>query len=249
MPRFVFEDEEEIFSLIEEANSYRLKIDSPEIREEHVEEFMDKTVEWLSTNPEKGILIDFKRVKMVCSGFTISLSRYYTDIKNRGLNVRLVNVNPKLEPYIDVSNITVVMSLPEKPVLSARELLRDISDNLTDHDLKKKYGLSSKGLASMFRKLLMKGLITRRDLAHRMGIETREITVCLNGIGVAKVTIDAAKVLKEISEGSTDADLMRRYRLSPKGLSSLLEKLYKRGLLTKADLSKRKTSGEFWCDN
>ncbi len=47
-------DEELIFALVEEPETFRMKILRPEIEEDHVEQFMDKTVEWLSTNPEKG---------------------------------------------------------------------------------------------------------------------------------------------------------------------------------------------------
>ncbi|MGO9568932.1 MAG: hypothetical protein ACLP5H_15460, partial [Desulfomonilaceae bacterium] len=56
-----------VFSLLEERDFFRMKVRKSEVNEDHVEEFMDKTVEWLSTNPQKGILIDFEGVKSVCS--------------------------------------------------------------------------------------------------------------------------------------------------------------------------------------
>ncbi len=238
--RFYVYDEEIVFSLVEEPDFFRMKIERPTIEEEHVEEFMDKTVEWLSTNPDKGILIDFEGVRSICSEFTVYLSRYYQDIKARGLNVRFVNVAPGIEPFIDVSNITIVMSIPTKPVVSAKQLLLDLRNNLTDRQLMRKHGLSKKGLASLFRKLLHKKLITRKELAKRMGIETCEITVKLEGFGTSKLTIEAAEVLKDLSEDVTDGELMRKYKLSNKGLQSLMRKLYQKGLVNKDDLLNRK---------
>jgi anti-anti-sigma regulatory factor len=237
--KFFFESEEQIFSLAEESGFFRMKVDKPQIEEDHVEEFMDKTVEWLSTNPEKGILIDFEGVRSVCTDFTIALTRYYEDIKRRGLNVRFVNVDPKVERYIDVSNITVVMSIPDKPVVSARELLGDLANNLSDQDLMKKHGLSPKGLNSLYKKLLRKGLITRRALARRMGIATREISVML-GTKPKKHTVDASDVMKDLANEMTNGELMRKYKLSPVGLQSLFRKLHNKGLISKATLLRRK---------
>lgn len=238
--KFYVYDEEIVFSLVEEPDFFRMKIGRPTIEEEHVEEFMDKTVEWLSTNPEKGIWIDFEGVRSVCSEFTVHLSRYYQDIKARGLHVRFVNVAPNIEPFIDVSNITIVMSIPDKPVVSARQMLLDLKNNLTDKQLMRKHGLSKKGLGSLFKKLLHKKLITRHDLAKRMGVETCEITGTLEGFGANKVTIEAGEVLKDLAEDMPDTELMHKYRLSPKGFQSLMRKLYFKGLVTKEDLARRK---------
>jgi anti-anti-sigma regulatory factor/DNA-binding HxlR family transcriptional regulator len=240
-PRFYVDDEFAI-SLVEESKFFRMRIQTPEVEEYHVEEFMDTTVEWLSTNPKKGILIDFNGVKSVCSDFAVHLARYYADIKKRGLNVRFVNVDPAIEPYIDVSNITVVLSdvSLHKPVVNAREILDDLAGNLSDRELMKKHGLSEKGLASMFRKLLHKGVISRSALAQRLGVETSEIAVGLEGLASGKPVISAADVLRDIAENMTDTEIMRKYKLSRKGLQSLLRKLYQRGLISKVTLLRRK---------
>jgi anti-anti-sigma regulatory factor/lambda repressor-like predicted transcriptional regulator len=239
--RFLFDYEETIFSLVEEADFYRMKVEKTEIEQEHVEEFMDKTVEWLSSNPDKGILIDFDGVRSVCPDFTVILNKYYQDIKARGLHVRFVNVDPLIEPYIDVSNITVVMSIPEKPVLSAKALLLDLSEGLTDRDLMRKYGLSRKGMASMYKKMLAKGLVSRRMLAKRWGIAPREITIALEQRS-HKASVEAVAVLKDLAAGVSDAALMEKYKLTQKGLQSLMRKLYKKGLVSKETLLKRRHS-------
>ena len=51
--KFLFESEEQIFSLTEESDFFRMKVGKSEVKEDHVEEFMDKTVEWLSHEPGK----------------------------------------------------------------------------------------------------------------------------------------------------------------------------------------------------
>ncbi len=236
--RFLFDHEETVFSLVEETDFFRMKMEKPEIEREHVEEFMDKTVEWLSSNPEKGILIDFTGVTSVCPDFTVTLTQYYEDIKRRGIHVRFVNVAPTVEPYVDVSNITIVMTLPERPSLSAKGLLQDMANELTDRDLMHKYQLSRKGLASMFRKMLLKGLVSRRTLAKRWAIPQEDLTVALE-LKARKPIIAAAAVLKDMSLNASNVEIMRKYRLTARGLQRLMQKLYKKGLISKAELVRR----------
>jgi len=244
MAKYRFDDEL-AFSLVEEASFFRLRADTPRIEEDHVEEFLDTTVEWLSSNPKKGILIDFKGVKSVCDDFSVHLRQYYEDIKSRGLYVRFVNVDPAIEPFVDISNVTTVIDLDslelkqDKIAVSARQILEDLASNLSDNELMKKHGLSKRGLASLFRKLLLKGLVTRRFLARRMGIETCEITTSLAGMGTRKVKLDAANVLEDISKKLSNTALMRKYKLSTKGLQSLLEKLHSTGLISRNTLTLR----------
>jgi anti-anti-sigma regulatory factor/Mor family transcriptional regulator len=234
--KYYIKDTREIFSLNEESGFFRLTVGRPDIQEKHVEDFLDTTIEWLSTNPKKGILIDFTGVRSVCGDFTVHLTRHYEDIKARGLNVRFVNVDPAIEPYIDVSNITIVMDLPELPpdkaVLSAKQILSDLGNDLSDEQLMKKHGLSEKGLESMFRKLLRKRLISKRTLAKRMGVSTSQMMLVLEGSGSRKARVDARQVLKDLEIGVSDRELMKKYRLSAKGLKSLMRKLKNRDLVT-----------------
>jgi DNA-binding HxlR family transcriptional regulator len=232
--KYYFDDEETAFSFVEEPNFYRLSVERSAIEEKHVEEFLDRTVEWLSRNPNKGILIDFRGVKSVCNEFAIHLSTYYQHVRDKGLQVRFVNVDPDIEPYIRRANISVVLDLhSDRAVLSAKELLEDLSNNLSDAELMRKHGLSSQGLASMFRKLLGKGLVTRSSLATRMGVETCEITVNLDG-KVSKIRVNQTEVLKDLDDNASGDELMRKYKLSPRGLRSLLTKLYRKGLISRA---------------
>jgi uncharacterized protein (DUF433 family) len=239
--KYYFDDEESVFSLVEERRFYRLRVERPSIEEKHVEEFLDRTVEWLSRNTEKGILIDFKGVKSVCREFAIHLGAYYQNVTDKGLPVRFVNVDPEIEPRIRQANISVVLDLnSDKPVVSARELLEDLANNLSDEELMKKHDLSPQGLASLFRKMLRKGLISRHTLATRLGVETCEITINLSG-KASKMNVNATDVLKDLGDEASNEELMHKYKLSPKGLRSLFTKLHRKGLISKATLDRTKS--------
>lgn len=230
------EGEERVCLLTEESGSFRLSMILPELRSRHVEDFLDTTVEWLSTNPQKGILIDFKGVKSISEDFAAHMLRYYEEIKARGLYVRFVNVAPSLESSVEASNITVVVS-PEmlqgdKPRLSAREILQDLANNITDKELMVKHGLSEKGLASLFRKLLQKGLITKKSLAKRWGTKTTMITLSAEGKFMGKVKIDPREAVKDLFGTMSNAQIMKKYKLSERGFNSLLTKLHEQGLIS-----------------
>jgi anti-anti-sigma regulatory factor len=236
--------EEQIFSLTEETDLFRLKIDTSEVKENHVEEFMDKTVEWLSTNPQKGILIDLEGVKSVCSDFTIALTRYYENVKRHGLYVRFVNTDPGIQPYVEVSNITIVMTRPKKLTISTRELMGDLKNNLSDNELMKKHNLSPRGLKKLYKKLLAKGLEFRGALERRIRGQRADLGLVLETQDAKTVTVNASDVLKSLSNGMTDEQLMSQYKLSPRGLQSLYMKLAKQGLVSESTLRRRKASSE-----
>jgi len=245
--KYYYEDAKAVFSLLEESGFFRLRIEESEIEEHHVEEFMDKTVEWLSANSDKGILIDFDGVEWVCSDFTAHLARYYEDIKAKGLSVDLVNVAPALRPYVDVHSETVTESVSTgRPVLSisTKQVLEDLEDNLSNQELMNKHGLSLRGLASLFKKLSKKGLITREDLENRMAVEVPEIEIELDSVDLQKTKILAQDVLKDVADDMSDEMLMRKYKLSRKGLESMWTKLSLRGLISEEALLARKNGEE-----
>ena len=77
-----------------------------------------------------------------------------------------------------------------------------------------------------------------------MGVPTKDLTVVFEAEEAKKVTVDASDVMKNLSNEMTDAELMREYRLSPRGLQSLFRKLYNKGLISKATFMRRKGSSE-----
>ena len=54
-----------------------------------------------------------------------------------------------------------------KAQVEAREVLKDLADNLSDHELMIKYHLSPKGLRSLMKKLVQGGLIAEEVIASR----------------------------------------------------------------------------------
>jgi anti-anti-sigma regulatory factor/predicted transcriptional regulator len=208
-----------------------------EIRPRHVEDFLDTSVEWLSANPEKGILIDFSGVTEVCDDFVIQLLNYYEEIKQKGLYVRFVNVSPHLKGILSPSNITVVITretLEEqrKPKVNVKELLADLAGPASDGEIIEKHGLNEHSFHKMLEKLLMRGLITRRALALRWGVDTSVITLMPETAGAKKRKVDAREVLADLSRDLTAEELMGKYRLSRKGFKSMLTKLCKMGLIS-----------------
>jgi uncharacterized protein (DUF433 family) len=239
--RYFYEDRKAAFSLTEEPDFFRLKMEQPEIEEQDVEEFLDKTVEWLSANSEKPLLIDFAGVTRVCSDFTAHLAEYYHDAKAKGFIVDLVNVGPAIQPYVDIEAMTAGQLPPRRSVLtiSTKQVLRDIEQNLSDQDLMKKYGLSLQGLASLFKKLLNKGLITHQYLEERNAQENGSIEIELDADGWVKTAVPARDVLRDIADGMSDEMLMQKYGLSEKGLRSMWMKLSLGNLVPEETLRKR----------
>ena len=240
MKKYIYTDSKSAFSLTEGPDFFRLKMEQSEIEEHHVEEFLDKTVEWLSANSEKPMLIDFEGVTWVCSDFTAHLAEYYHDAKAKGFIVDFVNVGPTVRPFVDIEAITERLQ-PRRSVLSisTKQVLEDIERNLSNQDLMDKYGLSFQGLASLFKKLLNKGLITRRYLEERSAQENRPIEIDLDEDDFLKTIVPALDVLRDIADDMPDEMLMEKYGLSEKGLNSMWTKLSDSKLISEETLRKR----------
>jgi anti-anti-sigma regulatory factor/uncharacterized protein (DUF433 family) len=242
-PKYHVESDESAFSVLEESGFFRLSMKAPDIGPKHVEDFLDTTVEWLSGNPTKGILIDFEGVRSVSDDFVAHLLHEYEEIKARGLYVRFVNVDPAIEPYMESGNITVVIS-PEmlridKPILSARQILKDLAADMSDEELMHKHGLSQKGLKSMFKKLLQKGLITEKALAKRWGLTTGQLMIAVDSSGTKKVRVPLGDLITDLASDLPDEEIMSKYQLSAKALGKLTRQLYQQGLVTKELIDKR----------
>jgi hypothetical protein len=92
------------------------------------------------------------------------------------------------------------------PQIPARKAARDIKSGVNDFALMEKYRLSSKGLQSLFNKLISAGLITKADLDKRsLGFEdTVEITeemLSLSG---------ALRILGAVSPAPSPSDVNHR---------------------------------------
>ena len=103
-----------------------------------------------------------------------------------------------------------------KPRIKARDAVRDIRSGMTDSELMEKYGLSAKGLQSVFLKLLEAKAITHAEMNQRRAIY-HDITVVQQ--------IDARDIVKDIRSGMTDSELLKKYDLSSEGLRFALQTL------------------------
>ncbi|MFC1835064.1 hypothetical protein ACFL2Q_10050 [Thermodesulfobacteriota bacterium] len=116
-----------------------------------------------------------------------------------------------------------------KTKIDARQVLTDLRSGLDDVALMKKYNLSAKGLQSLFNALVNSGLINRSVLEVWMPSVAQAAA-----LGAKEVS--ARDVLADIKAGSTEDELMSKYKISAKGLQHLFEQLLDAGLITEADL-------------
>lgn len=104
--------------------------------------------------------------------------------------------------------------------LNAKEVMVDVLSGVDDAGLMEKYKLSSQGLANLFEALVSEGLLEFVD--DQFVIPSKEIKV--------------SQVVSDIQSGFTGSQLMKKYRLSPMGLQTVLRKLVDSRRLGIADL-------------
>ncbi len=139
--------------------------------------------------------------------------------------------------------------------IDAQQAVRDIVSGMDDTALMEKYRLSARGLQSLLGKLVAAGVIQQSDIDRRAGGESSAEAIGdeggrakpPGGVGkpgtpapdAAKAVIKAQKVVNEIRAGRTDAEFMKKYHLSAKGLQTLFDKLVAKGLIDRKEIEKR----------
>ena len=137
----------------------------------------------------------------------------------------------------------------ERKKISAREAVADIRSGMNDAGLMKKYGLSADGLQILFDKLVNTGFIDLGEIRSRLmgfvGTVVLPEADLFSKKGEVKEqplkskaarTINAQEAARDVRSGMDDSALAQKYRLTSKGLTSLLNKLLSLGLLTERDL-------------
>ena len=104
--------------------------------------------------------------------------------------------------------------------VNAKDVMVDILSGQDDSALMKKYRLTAQGLEHLFEMLVREGLLELTD--DKYVIPTK--------------SINAVQIVKDVSSGFTGSQLMKKYRLSPAGLQTVLRKLVDSRLLGIADL-------------
>lgn len=116
-----------------------------------------------------------------------------------------------------------------KSKINAKEVLEDLRAGFDDTHLMEKYNLSARGLQSLFKKLVETGIVDPRILEG----ERPQPGV---GPSPGEREVSAKEVLKDLRSGMPQDGMMRKYRLSAKGLANLFEQLVGAGLIAESEL-------------
>ncbi len=128
--------------------------------------------------------------------------------------------------------------------INAFEAVQSIRSGMDDAALMEKFALSVDGLQSLFQQLAAAGILTQTELKKRLGDKYESVIVDVDHSELPKnashkKVVDGAEVLKLVSSGASDAELMKKFNLSFKGVRSLFGKLLKLNLIKPADYRKR----------
>ncbi|MBI5251816.1 MAG: YIP1 family protein [Desulfomonile tiedjei] len=128
-----------------------------------------------------------------------------------------------------------------KQKISAKQVLNDISAGMSDAELMEKYGITPKGLESLFGKLTQAGLLKEASLRKRSSSSAQEAAAPAGHASIprAEPTIpmeqkssdSLATIAEDVKNGVHDGEIMRRYELSPGKLRELKERLVQEGYL------------------
>jgi hypothetical protein len=162
----------------------------------------------------------------------------------------------------------------KKPIIDARQALRDIQSGMDDSALMRKYNLSTKGLRMLFKQLVAAGLIREinpRELIRDIGIgisytglrEKYKLSAVgldrllkdLEDFGLLpvaqksktgrdRVTIVMGEIVSDIRRRLPELKLMAKYDLSAAGLQRLFQKLLDAGAIAPTELLEISSSSD-----
>lgn len=134
-----------------------------------------------------------------------------------------------------------------KQKIGAREAVNDIRSGMSDADLMQKYGLSEKGLDSLFKKLVEAKLLEESFLSKRSAAARSDRGTKPGAPSPRAPEPSAAdsrvppELLEAIAEdmklGMHDAEIMRRHEMSPGKLNEIKTKLVHSGYLAGAQIA------------
>lgn len=142
-----------------------------------------------------------------------------------------------------------------KRKISAKEAVAAIRSGMNDSALMKEYGLARTGLQSLFDKLVTSGYLDLAEVQGRLPgffgtVDISEPVFPTKGDGAhgapqpqkgrTGAWINAQEAARDVRAGLDDAVLMGKYRLTSRGLRSMVDKLVTVGLITQADLDRRR---------
>ncbi len=136
--------------------------------------------------------------------------------------------------------------MPENPrTIKAIEAVRCIRSGMTDAELMERFKLSAKGLQVLFERLVTAGIMDRSEFVQRVSLSHSSILIDSGHTRFPpppqepdKPIIDATEALECIRAGMGEAELMKKYCLSSKGVWSLFSKLREKNLVTQDQIDR-----------
>lgn len=137
-----------------------------------------------------------------------------------------------------------------KQSISAKTVLKDLRSGMSDADIREKYGLSEKGLQSLFKKLVEASVISEKELSSRPSIPedpTIVVEVEPDEPQPKSQVADTAQniapslaeaVLEDINSGMHEMEILRKRELTPSQLKSILQDLRASGRIPEEEASK-----------
>jgi hypothetical protein len=156
---------------------------------------------------------------------------------------------------LEGSSSALESCLMAKRKISAKEAVEAIRSGMDDSTLMKEYGLAPSGLQSLLDKLVTGGYLDLGEIQDRMpgfmgavnigdpvfaGTKDGTADATEDHGGRAGAWINAQEAARDIRAGLDDAALMEKYRLTSRGLRSMVDKLVGVKLITQADLDLRR---------
>ena len=128
--------------------------------------------------------------------------------------------------------------------IKAIEAVQSIRSGIDDASLMEKFNISLKGLHILFNQLVASGLLQRSELEERMSLACGTVVIDPYRVKwpdpqIKKLLINAEEALNCIRSGMSNTALMRKFRLSAKGVQSLFTKLLTAKLISQSELDER----------
>ncbi len=138
--------------------------------------------------------------------------------------------------------------MPAPVEVRAIDFISAFRSGLTDSSLMEKFGLNGPMLQNVYKQMQSLGILSSQELSNRIS-DHNSVVVDLDRerlpiLEQKKVVINAYEAVELIKSGLDDRELMDRYRLSARGLQSLITKLVKAGLIEQSETDSRHTKSE-----
>jgi uncharacterized protein YjbI with pentapeptide repeats/predicted transcriptional regulator len=193
-----------------------------------------------------------KKFKISAKG----LQKLFNELESAGILDR-----SELEERLTLSYASVIVDIdhaklepppPTKLLVNALDARNCIRSGMDDATLMKRYNLSTRGLQSLFKKLLARGAVSHSDLTQRKqtgqdSFVVDEGAARPRGLPMASPPLDTKAILDSVRSGMSREALREKYKIFETELESVLARMVQEGLIDQAELNRRLpvTLGQF----